>query len=161
MGEELKDYKEKLTEETRRRELEAEAKMTAEKELRSILVQVETARNDAVMEFKDSSAFIDVCAAYYGDGFEDCLKQVKSAYPDLDLSRISMDESIPSTPVGEAVHEEADDHSQRDNSVVLAQPAADHSVTLTPADPHNGDPNAVSPSLSCAQPVNVEDDGGH
>ncbi|KAL4652997.1 hypothetical protein ACB092_01G270200 [Castanea dentata] len=79
LGTELKDLKEKLAEESRRWKLEEEAKLTAEKELKSILVQVETARSDAVTEFKDLSSFIDACAAYYGDRFEDCLKQVRVA----------------------------------------------------------------------------------
>ena len=45
-----------------------------EKELMDLLGQVETARADAVAEFKTTQSFIDSCASYYGDGFEDCLK---------------------------------------------------------------------------------------
>ena len=41
----------------------------------TLLKQVETARADAVKEFKDSQPFIDSCV-YYADGFKDCLKQV-------------------------------------------------------------------------------------
>ena len=46
----------------------------AEKELTTLLGQVETAKADAVKEFRASQTFIDACAKYYGDGFEDCLK---------------------------------------------------------------------------------------
>ena len=40
----------------------------------AICGQVETARADAIAEFKASQPFIDACVVYYGDGFEDCLK---------------------------------------------------------------------------------------
>ena len=46
-----------------------------EKELTTLLRQVETARADVVKEFKDSQPFIDSCV-YYADGFKGCLKQV-------------------------------------------------------------------------------------
>jgi len=45
-----------------------------EKELTPLLGWVKTTRADAVREFKASQPFIDSCTAYYGDGFEDCLK---------------------------------------------------------------------------------------
>ena len=65
---------EKLKEETRQREKEQKAKVTLEKELTAVCGQVETARANAVIEFKASQPFIDACAAYYGDRFEDFLK---------------------------------------------------------------------------------------
>jgi len=48
--------------------------MMVEKELTTLLGQVETAKADAKKEFKDSQPFIDSYAIYYGDGFENCLK---------------------------------------------------------------------------------------
>ena len=62
---------------------------------------MERTRANAVTEFKASQPFIDSCAFYYGDGFKDFLKQVKSVYPHLDLSKVSMDDPIPSTPADE------------------------------------------------------------
>ena len=61
-------------------------------------------------------------------GFEDCLKQVKSNYPDLDLAKVSMDAPLPSTPASDAVPKETDnstesDQATQDNGVILAQPA--------------------------------------
>ena len=47
---------------------------------------METAKADAVNEYKASQSFIDSCDGYYGVGFEDCLRQVKSLYPHLDFS---------------------------------------------------------------------------
>ena len=34
---------------------------------------------------------------YYGDGFEDCLKHVGYVYPNLDLSKVTMDDQMPTT----------------------------------------------------------------
>ena len=59
LNKEVKELKEKLEEEGRQRKKDQEAKETAEKELMAILGQVETAKADAVKEFKDSLAFID------------------------------------------------------------------------------------------------------
>ena len=53
---------------------------------------MQTAGADAVRDFKAMQSFIDFCAGYYGTGFDDCLKQVASAFPELDLSGITMDD---------------------------------------------------------------------
>ena len=66
------ELNEKLKEETRQREKEHEAKVTLENELTALYGQVEMARADAVTKFKASQPFIDACAVYYGDKFEDC-----------------------------------------------------------------------------------------
>ncbi|KAL0000418.1 hypothetical protein SO802_014199 [Lithocarpus litseifolius] len=143
---EIKELKEKLEEGTRQAEQEREARVTAEKELTSLLGQVETAKSDAVAEFKTSQAFIDSCAVYYGDGFEDCLKQVKSLFPHLDLSRVSMDDPVPSTPMIDTVSVEDDDSGEpkvptRDDGVVLAQLALNKPAALKipSSDPSNPD----------------------
>ena len=96
--------------------------------------QTEKAKADVVVEFRASQSFIDACAIYYGEGFDDFLKQVGSIYPDLDLSKISMDDLVPATPVGDdTVSEEIDDfthieHDPKDNGAVLAQPALERPV---------------------------------
>ena len=101
----------------------------------ALLGQVETAKANTVIEFKASQPFIDSCAVYYEDGFEDYLKQVKSIYAHLDLSKVFMDDPIPSTPAGDNIFEETDDsiQSERDpknDGVVLAQLAVEKPVTL-------------------------------
>ncbi|KAL0014066.1 hypothetical protein SO802_001135 [Lithocarpus litseifolius] len=139
---EIRELKEKLEESARQLEQEREAKTTTEKELVSLLGQVETAKADAVTEFKTSQTFVDACAEYYGEGFEDCLKQVKSLYPHLDLSRVSMDDPVPSTPVGDTVVADDDTFSesgahQKTDGIVHAQPAFEPSGTqkLPSSDP--------------------------
>ena len=70
--------------------------------------KVDMAGIDAVQKFKTSQLFIDSCADYYSTGFDDCLKQVASAFPELDLSEITMDAPEPTTPVGNVVIEDDD-----------------------------------------------------
>jgi len=64
---------------------------------------VETAKANVINEYKASQPFIDLCVGYYSEGFEDCLKQVKSLYPHLDFSKVTMDEPLPSTLAGDIV----------------------------------------------------------
>ena len=63
--------------------------------------RVQTAGTDAVRDFKASQSFIDSCAEYYGTGFDDYLKQVASAFPELDLFGITMDDevTVPLSPI--------------------------------------------------------------
>ena len=157
-NQEVKELKEKLEEEGRQQKKDLEAKETAEKELATLLGQVETAKTDAVKEFKDSQAFVDSCAEYYGVGFEDCLKQVKSNYPDLDLAKVSMDAPMPTTPVGDAVPEETDDSTEsnqdtQDDNIILAQPPLNPPIVpLTPS----ANPIAANDlSLGCPRPSSL------
>ena len=91
--------------------------------------KVETAGIDAVQKFKAMQSFIDSCADYYGTGFDDCLKQVASAFPELDLSGISMDALEPVTPARNVITDDDDGIPESqpspkvDGGVVLAQPA--------------------------------------
>ena len=91
--------------------------------------KAETAGTDAVQKFKTSQSFIDSCADYYGTGFDDCLKQVVSAFPELDLSGISMDAPKPVKPARDVATEDDDivlgsqPSPLADGGVVLAQPA--------------------------------------
>ena len=127
LNKEVTTLTEKLKEEARLLEKVQEEKTNLEVELTAIYGQVETARADTIIEFKASQPFIDACFVYYGDGFEDYLKQVRSVYPNLDLSKISMDDPLPTTPVGgDTVSEKTNDSTQlkwdpKDDGVVLAQ----------------------------------------
>ena len=81
------------------------------------------------MEFKTTQSLVDFCTSYYGDMFENCLRQVKSLYPHLDLSKVTIDNPLPSTLVRDIIFEGTDDSTEskevpKDDSVVLAQPAA-------------------------------------
>ena len=149
LNKEVKELKEKLEEEGHQRKKDQEAKQTVEKEMMALLGQVETAKADVVKKFKDSLAFIDSYAEYYGVGFEDCLKQVKSNYPHLDLEKVSMDEPLPTTPTGDTIPEGADgaiesEQDTQDDYVILAQPALNPPVI--PLTPSANPPVADDPS---------------
>ena len=78
-------------------------------------------------------SLIDSYAEYYGTGFDDCLKQVASAFPELDLSGITLDDLVPMTPAGGTVADKGDepinlDLLLNDDGVVLAQPTANPPV---------------------------------
>ena len=105
--------------------------MNLEAKLTTICGQVETVRADAITGFKTSLPFIDACVVYYGDRFEDYLKQVRSVYPNLDLSKVTMDNLLPTTPArGDIVSKETSDSIEserdlKDDGVVLVQPAVE------------------------------------
>ena len=89
--------------------------------------KAETDGINVVQKFKASQSFIDFCADYYGTGFNDCLKQVALAFPELDLSGISMDAPKPVTPARDVATEDDDvvlesqPSPMADGGVVLAQ----------------------------------------
>ena len=119
LNKELQEVKGKLTEaSTENDKLQEEVKGLSEK--------LQTAEADAVKDFKASQSFIDSCAGYYGTGFDDCLQQVASAFPELDLSGITMDDGGDGSP-------QPDLTPEHDDSVVLAQPAANLAASDSPA----------------------------
>ena len=86
-------------------------------EVMALREKVETAGTNTVQKFKASQSFINSCANYYGTGFDDCLKQVASVFPELDLSGITMDDEGDGSP-------ESNPPPKDDSVVVLTQPAA-------------------------------------
>ena len=119
---EVKELKEKLVE-TGSQKQKLQEKVTALRE------KVKTAGTDAIQKFKKSQSFIDSCVDYYGTRFDDCLKQVASAFPEQDLSEISMDAPELATPARNVVADDDDSILEPqplpkvDGGLVLAQPA--------------------------------------
>ena len=101
LNQEVKELREKLVE-------AGSQKQKFQEEVTALREKVETVGADAVQKFKTSQSFIDSCADYYGTGFDDCLKQVASAFSKLDLSGISMDAHEPVTPVRNVVTDDDD-----------------------------------------------------
>ena len=110
LNQELKEVREKLAEANRQNE-------KLQGEVTDLGQRVQTAGADAVRDFKATQSFIDSCVEYYSTGFDDCLKQVASAFPELDLSGISMGD-------GDDGSSEPNLTPEADGVVVLAQPAA-------------------------------------
>ena len=128
LNQELKEVREKLVEADQQND-------KLKEEVTDLGQRVQTAGADVVRDFKATQSFIDSCAEYYGTGFDDCLKQVASAFPELDLSGITMDG-------GDDGSFQPNPTLEFDDVVVLAQPVAN---PLTPA---SNTPVAI---------VNVED----
>ena len=129
---EVKELREKLAE-------VGSQKQKLQEEMTNLREKAETARTDAIQKFKTSQSFIDSCAEYYGTSFDDCLKQVASAFLELDLSRISMDAPKPVTPAKDVTPDddvvlESQSSPVADGGVVLAQPA------ITPLAPVSNTP---------------------
>lgn len=61
---------------------------------------MEKAKADAVAAFRTSYPYFDECGGYYSNGLDDCLKQVAVVHPDLDLSQVVIDDTVPPTPGG-------------------------------------------------------------
>ena len=94
----------------------------------------------------------------------DCLKQVKFVYPYLDLSKVTIDDPLPSTPAGgDTIFKETDNFTQserdpKDEGVILAQPAMEKPVTpliLSTEDPPH---DVENPSTQDAQNPPSKDD---
>ena len=117
-NQEVKELREKVVE-------VASQKQKLKEEVTALQEKAETAGTDAVQKFKTLQSFIDSCADYYDTDFDDCLKQVASAFLELDLSGISMDAPEPVTPTRDVATE--------DDDVVLESkpsPVADGGVVL-------------------------------
>ena len=137
MLDQQKQYKEGLRDLNRELKTKGEKLEVAEcqkqklqEEVMALREKVETVGTDAVQKFKALQSFIDFCTDYYGTGFDDCVKQVASAFPKLDLSKITMDAPEPTVPIGDVIIDD-DDGSPKsqlppkdDGIIVLAQLAA-------------------------------------
>ena len=117
LNKELQEVKEKLMEVSSQND-------KLHEEVTALGEKLQTTGADAIRDFKVSQSFFNSCGEYYGTGFEDCLQQVASAYPELDLSGITMDD-------GDNISRQPT--PRRDDSVVLAQPAANPVASDSPA----------------------------
>lgn len=120
---------------------------------------MEKVKANIVAKFRALQFFIYACTVYYGDGFDDYLKQVRSVYPNLDLFKISMDDPVLTTPTGsDTVSEESNNSTYieeqvpKDDSVVIAQPVPDGVVAFLVSSIENPLPKGVeNPSAQDAQ----------
>ena len=152
-NQEVKELMEKLVE-------AGSQKQKLQEEVTALQEKAEMAGTDVVQKFKTSQSFIDSYANYYGTGFDDCLKQVASAFLELNLSGISMDAPKPVTLTRDIATEDNDVvlESQpspvADGSVVLAQPA-----TTPPASvPRSPDPTVNADGASSQKGGNTPAD---
>ena len=125
--------------------------------------KAETTGTDAVKKFKTSQSFIDSCADYYGTSFDDCLNQVASTFPELDLSGISMDAPEPVTlardvtPEDDDVVLESQPSPVADGGIVLAQPAITPQAPISKTPDLTVDADGVLLQRSGGTPADVLD----
>ena len=106
LNQELQEVRENLTEVTRQKD-------KLQEEVTDLGEKLQTVGADVIRDFKASQSFIDSYAGYYGTGFDDCLRQIASAFPELDLSGITMDDGDDGSP-------QPNPTPEHDDSVVLA-----------------------------------------
>ena len=62
-----------------------------EGEIKELKEKILNAKEVAVKEYRDSNSLLGELADSFLQGFDDSLRQVKKAYPDLDLSMVKVD----------------------------------------------------------------------
>ncbi|XP_075642710.1 uncharacterized protein LOC142614060 [Castanea sativa] len=62
-----------------------------EKQLTETTSKLHNAKEMAILEYRDSELLLTELGSSFADGFDDAIRQVKSSYPDLDVSHISID----------------------------------------------------------------------
>ena len=92
-----------LKEETHHHEKAEKAKTNLITELAALCEQMDMAKVNAMAAFRVSQPFLDECGVFYGDKFEDYLKQFEAVYPNLDLSQIVIDDIVSPTLGGNDV----------------------------------------------------------
>ena len=62
-----------------------------EGEIIDLKEQVRRAKADGKAEFRNSDCYLKELSDWYFDGFDECLRQVKAFYLDLNVSQVSLD----------------------------------------------------------------------
>ena len=100
-----------------------------ETEIKKLNDGLRQAREVAVREYCDSDALLSELGDSFLQGFEDALRQVKKAYPDLDVSNIKMEDQAQTSAMPVASNNtddlfaEADGQGERESAP--AQPVTD------------------------------------
>ena len=63
-----------------------------DKEVQDLQDQLRQAKKVAIREYRDSDALMSELGDSFLEGFDDALRQVKKAYPDLDVSNVKVED---------------------------------------------------------------------
>ena len=85
LSEEARDELEKQT------ELLKQILEDKEKEISDTKNHLRQAKEEAIHEYHDSDALLAELKRSFAEGFDDALRQVKTSYPDLDVSHVTID----------------------------------------------------------------------
>ena len=87
------DLSEKTRKELEQRTEEAGKALEAkDEEIKDLKEKLRQAKEDAVCEYRDSKALLKELGGSFLQGFDDALRQLKKAYPDLDISMINVND---------------------------------------------------------------------
>ena len=84
LSEQARDEFEKMTEQLK------QVLQDKEKEIRDDKDQLRQVKEEAVREYRDSDALLAELGGTFAEGFNDALRQVKTSFPDLDLSYVNI-----------------------------------------------------------------------
>ena len=62
-----------------------------EKEILEAKIQLRQAKENAIREYHDFDTLLKELGGFFANEFDDCFRQVKTSFPNLDLSHISID----------------------------------------------------------------------
>ena len=65
-----------------------------EKEIQDLKDKLRQAKEAAIHEYRDSDALLSELGDSFLQGFDDTLRQVKKAYPDLDVSNLKVEDLV-------------------------------------------------------------------
>ena len=68
-----------------------EIRKDKEKEILEAKIQLRQAKENAIREYHDFDTLLKELGGFFADEFDDCFRQVKTSFPNLDLSHISID----------------------------------------------------------------------
>ena len=68
-----------------------EIRKDKEKEILEAKIQLRQAKEDAIREYHDFDTLLKELGGFFANEFDDCFRQVKTSFPNLDLSHISID----------------------------------------------------------------------
>ena len=86
-----------------------------EKEIKNLKDGLRQAKEVAIREYHDSDALLSELGDSFLQGFDDTLRQVKKAYPDLDISNIKMEDQAQTSVLPVALDDTNDLFAEADS----------------------------------------------
>ena len=86
-----------------------------EKEIRDANDQFCQVKEEAIREYHDSNALFTKLGTSFAEGFDDALRQVKTSYPDLHLSHMTIE--VPDQSTAQLVHLESKENLFADDAL--------------------------------------------
>ena len=98
-----------------------------EKEIGDIKDWLRQVKKEAIREYHDSDALLAEFGGFFAKGFDECLRQVKASFLDLDLSHVTIDAQVQT--LVQPVHSKSTDELFADDAPV-DDPRADEEIAV-------------------------------